>query len=232
MSDTIIGHIDRAIQDSQQPVIVEIGAARGEDTIRIIDRISALKPGCSYEYYAFEPDPRNIAEIKTSKANPFIHLMPMAVGDANKRTTFHQSGGTNPQFGYEHTLSGSLKQPVQHLQAHPWCKFEKEINVRMVTLDSFYEFASLSHIDFIWCDVQGAEDLVLEGGAFALSNTRYFYTEYYQSEMYRGQIPAEEIHRRLGNNWRIIQRWPYDILFENDRTERRGTATLENKKPL
>src|SRR5512137_2653122 len=125
MSD-IFAHIDRAIMESPRPVIVEIGAARGEDTSRILSRLNALKPDSIYEYYAFEPDPRNIDSIKQSRSNHFVHLIPAAVGDANKRTQFHQSGGTNPQFGYEHTLSGSLKQPVQHLQAHPWCRFDKQ----------------------------------------------------------------------------------------------------------
>jgi len=214
MSD-IFAHIDRAIQESPRPVIVEIGAARGEDTVRIIDRITALKPNVAYEYYAFEPDPRNIADIKKGRANQIAHLIPAAVGSSNKRATFHQSSGTNPQSGYEHTLSGSLKKPVQHLQAHPWCKFEKQIEVRVMTLNSFYEAFSLTHIDFIWCDVQGAEDLVLDGGDCALAHTRFLYTEYYNNEMYAGQIPSSEIHRRLGSMWKIVEQWPNDILFEN-----------------
>jgi len=211
----IFAHIERAIQESPRPVIVEIGAARGEDTSRILSRLDDLKPNSVYEYYAFEPDPRNIASIKSSRSNQFIHLIPAAVGHANKRTEFNQSGGTNPQFGYEHTLSGSLKQPVEHLQAHPWCKFEKQIEVRMMTLDTFFEAFSLTHIDFIWCDVQGAEDLVLAGGVNALAHTRFLYTEYYNHEMYAGQIPAPEIHRRLGSSWKIVEQWPNDILFEN-----------------
>jgi len=196
-------------------VFVEIGAARGEDSARIVERLATLNPYILYEYYAFEPDPRNIASIKSSQVNERIHLIPAAVGDENKRVVFHQSGGKNPQFGYEHTLSGSLKKPVQHLQAHPWCKFDTTIEVRMVTLNSFFEMFSLTHIDFIWCDVQGAEDLVLSGGAFALEHTKFFYTEYYNHEMYEGQIPAPEIHRRLGPNWKIVDQWTNDILFEN-----------------
>lgn len=215
MSDAIFAHIDRAIVESPRPVIVEIGAARGEDTSRILRRLKELKPNMPYEYYAFEPDPRNIEDIKRGQSYQEIHLIPAAVGDANKRTVFHQSSGKNPQFGYEHTLSGSLKQPVQHLQAHPWCKFDKQIEVRMMTLNTFFEAFSLTNIDFIWCDVQGAEDLVLAGGDYALAHTRFLYTEYYNHEMYQGQIPAPEIHRRLGSMWKIVDQWPYDILFEN-----------------
>lgn len=214
MSD-IFTYIDSAISSADVPVLVEIGAARGEDTCKMVDRIHTIKGTSDYEYYAFEPDPRNIADIKNSRINHFITLIPAAVGDYCKRTTFHQSGGTNPQFGYEHTLSGSLKRPVQHLQAHPWCKFEDKTEVRMMRLDSFFSSFSLDHIDFVWCDVQGAEDLVIAGAGDALKHTRYFYTEYYDTEMYQGQPSAAEIARRLGNDWRVVQQWQYDILFEN-----------------
>lgn len=210
----IFHYIKKAATESPRPVILEIGAARGEDTVKIADIILNSSGGL-YEYYAFEPDPRNIAAFKDSRAIHFTHLLPVAVGDGNKRTVFHQSGGTNPSFGYEHTLSGSLKRPVQHLAVHPWCKFDKTTEVRMITLDAFHEMFSIDRIDFIWCDVQGAEDLVLEGGMFALRHTRYFYTEFYDNEMYAGQLPASEIHRRLGPGWTVVERYPNDILFEN-----------------
>lgn len=213
--NSVHDYLDQAIAASPRPIIVEIGAARCEDSMSIIERIHRIKPGVPYEYYAIEPDPRNIAEIKKSEANQYVHLVPAAIGDANKRTQFHQSGGTNPQFGREHTLSGSLKRPVEHLQAHPWCEFKQQAEVRMMTLNSFFETFSLPHIDFIWCDVQGAEDLVIAGGSYALAHTRFFYTEYYNNEMYEGQIPAPEIHRRLGSAWSLVNQWPNDILFEN-----------------
>lgn len=210
--NNIFEYIRQIISAVERPIVVEIGAAKCEDSSRIIQQLVAKGP---YEYYAFEPDPRNIETIKRSKVNELLHLIPTAVGDADKRSTFHQSGGTNPSFGYEHTLSGSLKKPVEHLAAHPWCKFEKQTEVRVMKLDTFFTAFSLPYINFIWCDVQGAEDLVLAGGMNALAHTRFFYTEYYNNEMYEGQIPAEEIRNRLGTSWRIVEQWPGDILFEN-----------------
>ena len=144
-----------------------------------------------------------------------VNLIQAAVGDANTRAVFNQSSGTNPAFGYEHTLSGSLKKPVEHLQAHPWCKFEQQTDVRVMTLDTFFGLYSLSYIDFIWCDVQGAEDMVIKGAETALMHTRYFYTEYYNNQMYSGQINATQIFDRLPGRWKIVEQWPNDILFEN-----------------
>lgn len=214
MSD-IYTYINKAIRESDRPVFLEIGAARCEDTMRIVESIMALKPEAIYEYYAIEPDPRNVKSIKESRASQFVHLVPVAIGNACQRTKFNQSGGTNPQFGYEHTLSGSLKKPTLHLNAHPWCKFDTQTEVRMVTLDAFHEFFSLPHIDFIWCDVQGAEDMVLEGGMFALQHTRFFYTEYHSTPLYEGAPNASDIARILGPNWKLVEQWSNDVLFEN-----------------
>lgn len=211
----IFDHIDKAIRESDRPIFVEIGAAKGEDTIQIIGRMDAIKPGATYEYYAIEPDPRNIKTFRDSRVNFLAHLVPVAIGNSCSRQKFNQSGGTNPQFGYEHTLSGSLKKPTLHLQAHPWCKFDTQAEVRVVTLDAFQEFFSIPYIDFIWCDVQGAEDLVLEGGMFALQHTRFFYTEYHSTPLYEGAPNAALIAHTLGKNWKLVEQWQHDVLFEN-----------------
>ena len=93
--------------------------------------------------------------------------------------------------------------------------FERQVEVRVITLDDFYDLYSLPYIDFIWCDVQGAEDLVIAGGRRALAHTRYFYTEYYDTQMYEGQIGAREIHARLPGTWKVVEQWPYHILCEH-----------------
>ena len=86
----------------------------------------------------------------------------------------------------------------------------------MITLDSM----DFSKVDWIWCDVQGAEDLVIAGGQETLARTRFFYTEYIECEAYEGQIGRDEIHRRLPGTWRIAEdyrQWAQggDCLFEN-----------------
>lgn len=214
---TIQEHYERALLTSPRPVILEIGAAHGEDTEKLVKIASdiAANNGSDYEYYAVEPDPRNLSTIKDKRVNHFIHLIPVAVGDKCTRTTFNQSGGTNPQFGYEHTLSGSLKKPTLHLQAHPWCKFDKSVEVRMVTLDTLFDFLSINIADFIWCDVQGAEDLVIAGGKMALGRTRYLYTEYHSTPLYECAPNASDIALMLGSHWKVVQQWQHDVLFEN-----------------
>ncbi len=197
---------------STRPVVLEIGAADGSDTVKLMDCIDFE------DYFAFEPDPRNFNHFISAELSD-VQIIKCAVGDENCIREFNASTGWNPHFQCEHTLSGSLKTPKKHLEVFPHAEFKEKINVRVIRLDDFIELFSIPKIGFIWCDVQGAEDLVIQGGKKALSLTKYFFTEYYDEEMYEGQIGAEEIHRRLPGTWEVVQKWEADILFRNTAIE-------------
>lgn len=192
-------------------VVIEIGAADGGDSGAIWAATQAK------DYYAIEPDKRNLNILYESSMygeNNF-RVFEYAVGDKDGFADFNPSNGHNTNLDREHTFSGSLKKPKEHLIAHPWCIFGEPIQVRTIRLDTFVEFYGIPFIDLIWCDVQGAEDLVIAGGQKSLAKTTYFYTEYYQNEMYEGQISCEEIHKRLPGEWKIIERWAENVLFKN-----------------
>jgi len=213
---SIYDHIEKIIQSSrEEAVFMEIGCAQMEDTALILELLYA-RSKYRYTYFAFEPDARNVYTCMRHPKIAQVVFVPAAVGHENKPILFNQSSGKNPTYGYNHTLSGSLKAPRQHLTAHPWCKFDTQQMVRMMRLDDFAALWSVGTVDFIWCDVQGAEDLVLAGAQEVLRRTRYFYTEYYNNEMYEGQIPLTEIRNRLpGPQWEVVQVWPNDALFKN-----------------
>jgi FkbM family methyltransferase len=216
MSD-IFSFLKRTVFPLGKTTVFEIGIADGGDTMAIMNAVDPSVFGI--DYYAFEPDPRNIC---TLKRGPLVsmdgfNLVQAAVGGCTMIRDFHLSEGFNPNLKVEHTFSSSLKEPKLHLQDHPWCKFDKTILVKVMRLDDFCRLYSIDRIDFIWCDVQGAEDLVIQGGRVALSNTRYFYTEYYDTELYDGQLPVGEIHGRLPGEWKMIKKWENDVLFENQK---------------
>lgn len=206
-------YIKEAVAASARPIVFEVGAAKLEDTPKILELI--VGEGKPYDYYAFEPDPRNLEFARASRVYPLINLVATAVGNTVGHASFNQSSGKNPTYGYDHTLSGSLKKPKRHLEAHPWCRFDTAIQVRSMTLDAFAQLYSIPHIDFIWCDVQGAEDLVVEGAQKILTHTRFLYTEYYEIEMYEGQIGIQEILKRLPGTWVVQEVWPNDVIFKN-----------------
>jgi hypothetical protein len=72
-------------------------------------------------------------------------------------------------------------------------------------------------VDFIWADVQGAESDLIEGASGILASTRYFYTEYSNSEWYEGQITLPGLVQMLPD-FELVRRYPMDVLFRSRTT--------------
>ena len=90
-------------------------------------------------------------------------------------------------------------------------------------LDTFCKEHNIKKINFIWMDVQGAEDLVFKGAKELLTNNKidYIYTEYSDRELYENQMNLKQITEGLPN---------YEILdFFN---ESGGTDVLLKNKSL
>jgi 2-O-methyltransferase len=201
----IFSRYKAVIENTDNPVVLEIGAAEGEDTVRYLGALIALKR--PFRYIAFEPDERNIWHLERLKEKIPFELIPSAVGDKNGLASWKASN---------HPYSGSVKEPKEHLTLYPYITFGERDSVGMVRLDDCVE----GKVDWIWCDVQGAEDLVIAGGQETFKRTRFFYTEYLECEAYQGQIGRDEIHRRLPGNWVIAEdyrSWEKggDCLFQN-----------------
>jgi FkbM family methyltransferase len=191
--------------------IVEIGANDGTDTLKFRKMHKESRIVC------FEPDPRNIELLKKAEIDKIIELYPFAVSDTNGAATFHLSDIDNQSSsGWS---SSSLKKPERHLDLHPQVKFNKNIIVDTIALDTFEPLKD-TEIDFIWMDVQGAEDLVLKGATETLKRTKYLHTEYSDSPLYTGQPNKKDIETILGHNWRVERtygsaKYGGDILYKN-----------------
>ena len=81
-------------------------------------------------------------------------------------------------------------------------------------LDYWTALNKIGNIDFIWADVQGAEEDLILGGRQTLKRTRFFYTEYYDNECYAGQINLDKIYD-LVNQFLILKKYKNDVLLEN-----------------
>ena len=181
-------------------VVVEVGVGRAEDTGRMVDWIIGQKQ--KYQYLAFEAEVNNIPEI-AQKVGAKVTVINAAVGDADGFSDFISSGSW--------PLSGSVKQPVAHLKSYPWIPWQPPVKVPMIRLDTAAKIHALEKIDFLWMDVQGAEDLVIAGGQEILKRTRFAYTEVYETEEYAGQIGLAEILKRLPGRWKVVQQWAGDF---------------------
>jgi len=187
------------------PMILEIGANDGTDTLRLLDCFPDGSIHC------FEPDPRAAARWHNTVHDPRARLHEIAIGAADGTATFHQSGGTYSSIE-DWDYSGSLRAPKAHLEAYPDVTFDTRIDVPVRALDSWCAEHRIGDIDFIWADVQGAERDLIAGGQLALARTTYFYTEFDNREMYEGQWRLGQIHRHLPHH-DIAQKWRKDVLF-------------------
>lgn len=193
---------------NETSVILEIGCHHGYDTDKILESCPESK------MYIFEPDPRNISVLKKRGLDKKTKLIEACVSDNNNKQNLHLSAGLPPVFfenadedlkrycqSGEWTASSSIKNPKDHLEVTPWCQFNDTVEVRSLTLDSFFKNENLEKIDFIWMDVQGAEDLVFKGGEYLLTNDKihYIYTEYSNRELYENQMNLKEISKALPN---------------------------------
>ena len=160
--------IGELIGGIENPVIFEVGANTGSDTVKLASVKGAF-------VHAFEPEPRcNLSEMPANVA-----VNKVAVSDQQGEATFNLSDSK----GHEWTYSSSLLNPKNHLVVHKHVQFNRQVVVKTVRLDDYCRSKKVKHIDFLWMDVQGAEAKVFAGAAEILKNTRYIYTEYSNDEM-------------------------------------------------
>jgi FkbM family methyltransferase len=203
----------RELLGYDDPVILDVGANCGQTTIEL------LKVMPQATIFAFEPDPRAIARFRLNIQHPNVHLQECAVGAMIGMITFNQSSGAEdlPNYRSGWDQSGSIRRPQSHLQIWPWVKFDTQIEVPIVTLDSWADANGIDEVDFIWADVQGAESDLVEGASRILSTARYFYTEYSNDQCYEGQIALPELVARLPD-FELVRRYEWDVLFRNKKT--------------
>lgn len=206
----------RQIVGKDNPTILEIGCNDGNHTLWFLE---AFK---SPTIYCFEPDPRAIARFRGKVGNPpNVHLFELALSANNGTIEFHQSSGQygihpNQKFSEGWDLSGSIRKPKNHLKAFPSVKFEKQISVPTMTLDTWCHQQKVAQIDFIWMDVQGAEVDVFRGGKQMLAQTRFLYTEYSNEELYEGQPNLRKMLDYL-KDFNVLTRYTGDVLLQNKR---------------
>lgn len=201
--------------NTSSPVIFEIGAADGIDTLEFIEVFSK-----DMTLYCFEPDPRN---CKTFLEGGFRECAPHLSQGINKPNVIFENkaiSDTNGiiQFNQSNTIySSSIKVPTEELSKEwPHITFKNTFSAESVTLDSYVEQKNINIIDFIWCDVQGAEDLVIKGGKETFKNkVRFFYTEYANKQYYKNSPNQFDIKSMLGDNFIIIKDFGTDVLLKN-----------------
>jgi len=194
-------------------VILEIGASDGADTNQLLvhNRKSVV--------HAFECEPRAIAKWRKKVRSDRAFLYETAISNADSTATFHPSGG-NPGGSYKKygdwDKSGSLLPFDRHSENAPWMEFPEPFTVTTTTLDAWAaEHLPGGMIDFVWCDVQGAEQMVVEGAHNTMKRIRYFYCECDSRPNYKGQATREDLIAALPG-FSLVAEYSYNLLFKNN----------------
>lgn len=195
------------LYELEDPILFEFGCHMGQDTQEL------ARFGFS-RFYAFEPDPRNIAQLEKQGLPPGVNLVRKAIGDRVGRATLYQS--TNILSGYGvWTASNSIRPPAQIMtQVSPELQFNSAIEVDVTTLDAFCEAEGIERIDLIWADIQGAERDLIAGGTRMIPRTHYLFMEQEAHRLYEGQWLYEEMVAALPQ-WKVLEKFPHDVLLEN-----------------
>jgi FkbM family methyltransferase len=155
--------------------IVEVGAADGRDTLTY----SQIFPNA--QIFAFEPLPENFEKLAEISRNATrITAVNMAVSDKPGKAKFNVTALPDASSLLEPNSTGST--------------FDRYIvpthvmEVDVTTLDAFASKHSITAIDLLKMDAQGAELLILHGAAELLGKAAIcmIYTEINFMDIYRG----------------------------------------------
>jgi len=139
-------------------VVIDVGANVGYYTTLFADLV-----GPSGEVHAFEPVPSTFEslarEIRRFPRHKNVSLNCLALGDRDRTAVIHVPNGDHGQAALIRHREGS------------WCNRQsREVPIQMMRLDRYAE--RLPKIDFVKCDVEGAELLVLRGSESTLRRCR------------------------------------------------------------
>jgi FkbM family methyltransferase len=199
----------------EKSVFIEIGCHMGLDTKKFIEMT-----GCK-NIHCFEPDERNISIMKS--LNLPVILNECVVSNVDGKIEFHKSSGTPwPPTGIDildnndWSSSGSIKKPKLHKDILPWCKFDEVVEVKSIRMETYCSQNNINSIDFVWMDVQGAEEEVLKSFGDYINKVKYIFTEYSEDELYENCANKKNILDLLGDSWSIIHDFKTDILIKNN----------------
>jgi len=83
--------------------------------------------------------------------------------------------------------SSSVLEFGTHSQEHPWVVYVDKINVKSITIDTFFERNNIdaSKLNFWNFDIQGAELIALKGATESIKYAKAIYLEVNEKELYK-----------------------------------------------
>lgn len=161
----IHSHADEVLDYVRQflpsdPVIVEAGGHWGEDT----ERLKRIWPQATLHVFEPLPDSYKIL-VEHTKHLSDVFCYPFALGDFVGETDFY--------INEENSGASSIGSPLA--KGEMWR--EKPIRVPITTLAKWQADCQISHVDFMWLDMEGFELFALRNSGDLLSSVSAIYTE-------------------------------------------------------
>ena len=175
-----------------KPVIVEAGAHNGSDSIQLARMMKG-------SVYAFEPIPSLYKELckKTAKYKN-ITCYNLALGEKDGQYLMYMSSGSSD-------ASSSILKPKEHLIDHPEVKFENNILVNSISLDTWIEKNNVTSIDLLWLDLQGYEFKLLSSSPKALSIIKAMHIEVNTKQTYEDVMVYSDFKKYLkSKGFRVV----------------------------
>lgn len=181
--DTILELVAKFVPEN--PVILEAGANYGEDT----NKMKRMWPKGTI--HSFEPNPESFIYLRNNTWNlSNLHLYPIALSDHAGECVFHickTNAGSSSLF----ELPDWRKNHVD--DAEP-------IHVPCDTIDNWAHKNLVSHVDFMWLDLEGAELKVLNSAGNLLNGVKAIFLEVNFQEFRIGMVQYQEICQFLNSH--------------------------------
>jgi len=150
--------------------------------------------------HAFEPVPHVFESlVNNTRLLKNVRAYPFALSDSCGTATMFVSDGRS-------NASSSLLPPKDHLADHPDVFFPGVVTVPTTTLDNWAVVNDISHVDFLWLDMQGFELAAMMAAPHILRTVTVFYTEVSLTETYAGVALYPEVRNWLeGQGFRVVR---------------------------
>lgn len=171
-----------------EPNVLEAGSRFGEHTVWFAQKWPKSK------IYTFEANPNYFPQITQATA-PYqnIHFFPYGLSDKSGYYDFYIS---------HFVVGGNSLLPSAEWKEDFYQ--DEKIRVYCKNLDEWFEEQSISQIDLVWFDLEGAELQILKGAPKTLLNTSIIYTEVNFQEFRKGMVQFDALYDFLIANGFIL----------------------------
>jgi FkbM family methyltransferase len=167
----------------KNPIILEAGANKGRDTIKMVKVLNPLR------LYAFEPVDYLYKELveNTKDFKDIVYTFNIALSDRSGLSDFYISSGAS-------LAVSSLLKPFQYIKDRPNVKFDLT-KILTITIDEWALKYGISAIDFLWLDMQGAELLALNGAKSIIDSVKAIFIEASLNERFLGNALVDDVKK-------------------------------------